>query len=227
MNAHRPQRAAARAASLLVALIAYAGPKDFWETKPYTEWSAKEVERLLLKDSPWTQTLLLDAPPTSVNIGSTSTGADRPSRGGGATKIIVNWYARPIREAVVRQMMLLRPDTPKERLDAILNHRPQFHELLVTGLSLGRAREGSGEFARFKEKTYLEKKNKEKLPLVNVIVPRGRDQATTLQFPKEIEGKPTVTPEDKEVTLVILIGEKTCKFKFKLAEMTIGDRLEL
>lgn len=221
------RRIASVAASFLIAVLAYAGPKDFWETKPYTEWSAKEVERLLLKDSPWTQTMLLDAPPTSVNIGSTSTGADRPGRGGGATKIIVNWYARPIREAVVRQMMLMAPGTPREKLDAILNHTSRFHELLVTGLSLGRAREGSEELVRFKEKTYLEKKNKEKLPLVNVIVPRGRDQATTLQFPREIDGKPTVTQEDKEVTLVILIGEKTCKFKFKLAEMTIADKLEI
>lgn len=224
---YRLQPALTFAACLLFALFTYAGPKNFWVTKPYTEWTAKEVEKLLLKDSPWTQTLLANTPATSVQIGSTSTGAERRGGSGGADKIIINWYARPIREAVVRQMMLLFPDTPKERLDSILNHTSQFHELLVTGVSLGRSGDRNAELANFKEKTYLEKKNKEKVPLVNLIMPRSRDQAMTLQFARDIDGKPSVTPEDKEVTLVILIGERSYKFKFKLADMIIGDKLEL
>ena len=38
---------------------------------------------------------------------------------------------------------------------------------------------------------------------------------------------PRVTVEDQEVTLSIRIGEKVYKFKFKLADMMIGGKLEI
>ena len=57
---HRQMECVAVAAVCLFAVcLAYAGPKDFWETKPYTEWTLKEVEKLLHNESPWTQTHLL------------------------------------------------------------------------------------------------------------------------------------------------------------------------
>ena len=36
----------------------WAADKDFWDTKPYSEWNDKEVERLL-KSSPWSRTVSL------------------------------------------------------------------------------------------------------------------------------------------------------------------------
>ena len=62
-------------ACLFMVLFAYAGPKDFWETKPYTEWTLKEVEKILQNKSPWTQTHLLDTAPGSVQMGTPREGA--------------------------------------------------------------------------------------------------------------------------------------------------------
>ena len=214
---------------MLSVFFAYAGPKDFWVMKPYTEWNAKEVEKILLKDSPWTQTLLPLAASGSVDIGSTSKGGGSGGGGNLPPKIIINWYSRPIREAIVRQMMLNAPNASKEAMDRILNHKSQFIELLVTGVSMGGGRGGGGAeiMERFKTETFLQKKNNEKIPLANLIPARGRDGATTLQFPQDINGKSAITAEDKEVTLVMRIGENNHKFKFKLADMMINDKLEI
>ena len=74
MNPNRFRIALVGVACLLCVLCAYAGPKDFWEAKPYTEWSAKEVEKLLLNKSPWTQTLRTTLPilPRSLYAGMTA-----------------------------------------------------------------------------------------------------------------------------------------------------------
>ncbi len=218
----------------MAVVLAYAGPKDFWVTKPYTEWNAKEVEKLLLKDSPWTRVLLLNAPGQVSSIGSTSKGGGGGGGGGGSSgalppPIYVNWNARPIREAAVRQMTLQKPDTAKAQLDAVLNRQSQFIEFWVTGISAGGGR-GGGEFdlEKFKAATCLQKKDQTKIPLAQVVMPRGRNQPMILQFPKEIDGKPAVTLEDKEIVLSIRVGEQTYKLdKFKLADMVIGDKLEI
>ena len=235
MNTRRLAHAAVMAACLLCIVVANAGPKDFWVTKPYTEWTAKEVEKLLLKDSPWTHVLLLNAPSSSVSIGGTGGGKGGGSEG--PPPIYINWYARPIREAIVRQMMLLAPNTTKEQLDAILNFKSEFHDLIVTGFAPGSAARGSrggaanaeNAMAKFKQETYLQKKNGQKIPLANLVPPppKSRNAAYHLQFAKEIDGKPTLTPEDKEVTLSIRINDSPYKFKFKFADMMINDKLEL
>jgi hypothetical protein len=96
----------------------------------------------------------------------------------------------------------------------------------------GRDSRGSTEsdesaLVKFKEETYLLKKNNVKIPLANLVMPRSRNAALRLQFAKEIDGKPTLTLEDKEVTLVIRINEQSYRFKFMFAKMMIGDKLEL
>ncbi len=235
------------ACSLFI-LMAYAGPKDFWVTKPYTEWTAKEVEKILLKDSPWTRVLLRNAPSSGGGAVSSTGGGGGGSRGGGGgggggggasegpPAIYMNWYARPIREAVVRQMMLVTPNTPKEQLDGNLNHKSQFYEVMVTGFvpggPAGRGSRGASGAApealtKFKEDTCLQKKDSTKIPLLNLVPPRARNAAAFLQFAKEIDGKPTLTPEDKEITLVIRIEDNVYKYKFKLADMMINDKVEL
>jgi hypothetical protein len=230
--------AAILVACSLFILVAYAGPKDFWVTKPYTEWTEKEVEKILLKDSPWTHVLLLNAPTSSVSIGSTSSGGSKGGGSEGPPAIYINWYARPIREAVARNMMLMAPNTTKEQIDGILNHKSQLYEFMLTnhipGGGSGRGgRGGSGAadeaMTKFKEDTYLLKKNNLKIPLANIVnpPPRSRNAAYFLQFAKEIDGQPTLTPEDKEVTLVIRINDNVYKYKFKFADMMINDKLEL
>jgi len=211
----------------LLTLLAFAGPKDFWEAKPYSEWTAKEVEKILLKDSPWTRVLLLNASSSSVSIGGTSKGG---GGSGGPPPIYINWYSRPIREAVVRNLQLVDPKVNSEQLSGILNSKPKFIQFMLTNYSPGgrsRGGAGSGDEAmeRFRKDTYLQKKSG-KIPLANFL-PATRTSAAFLQFPLEVDGVPTVSPEDKDVTLVIRINEGVYKFKFEMAKMMVKEKLEI
>ena len=105
--------------------------------------------------------------------------------------------------------------------------------MLLTGYSLGggRSRGGSssGEnpLERFKKDTFIEKKDKTKIPLVNVVMPRSAGSAITLQFAREVDGKAAITAEDQEVTLQIRFGENNFKFKFKMADMMVRGELAI
>jgi len=215
--------AAIAGACLLLVALSYAGPKDFWEVKPYTEWTAEEVQKILQKSSPWTHVLLMLP---NEGGGGRSSRSPNPSY---STPVYITWNSRIVREAIVRKTMLESPETPKEQIDQVLSYSPKHLEIFVNGPVLGGGR-GAGQadvMAEFKEKTFLQKKNKEKIPLADLAMPGGRNGSLTLLFPLEVDGKPTVVPEDKEITLVIRIGENNYKFPFKFANMTVKGKLEV
>lgn len=125
-------------------------------------------------------------------------------------------------------MMLNDPKVAKEQIDRIVNYSPQSIEFLVRNLPMGRPRGGEEDpLARFKQETCLLKKDQQKIPLVNMILPKRGGDELVLQFPREIDGKPSVTLEDKEVTLVLRIGDKNYKFKYELAKMVVAGKLEI
>jgi len=234
MRAHRLNPALAFLA--FGSWLLFAGQKNYWENKSYTEWSEKEVDRLL-KDSPWTKSVLLNTGPES----SSASGGKRSSGGGGdpemssaggslpgaIPRLVITWYARPIREAMARRLMLTDPEASKDRIEKLLQPNAQSLVLLVTGWTLGRPPDREAAIARFKKETVLLKKNKEKILLAESVLPQKRDDPLYLRFPREVDGKPVLTLGDEEVTLVIRVGEDTYRFKFKLAEMLISEKLEL
>jgi hypothetical protein len=225
MRKRHVERAAMAGLCLLFVVLAYAGPKNFWELKPYTEWTASEVDKILQKASPWTQVLLLL--PTGGGGGGRSSARDpNPSY---STPVYITWNSRIVRQAVARKTMLESPDTPRPEIEKVLNYDPKHIEIFVNGPVMGGGR-GAGQAAgaaEFKENTYLQKKNKEKIPLADLVTTRGRNGSITLLFPREVDGKPTVVPEDKEITLVIRVGENNYKFAFKYAAMMVDGKMEM
>ncbi|MBZ5499972.1 MAG: hypothetical protein LAP85_26540 [Acidobacteriia bacterium] len=207
-----------------------AGLQDFWELKPYTQWTAQEVEKLLLRDSPWTRTHRHEAYYTGGKI----TGKGTVRYVGGdwepAAQIIINWFAKPIREAAARQMVLRNLDVLGAQLDEIINRDPRFIEILVTDLPQARgnwAKGGNAEIIKFKESTYLSTKSAGKIPLSNMVMPKGWGDALILQFVREMNGKTIVNEKDQEVTLFIKIDTEVDRFIFNLKEMMIKGRLEI
>jgi hypothetical protein len=216
--------AAVASASLLLIVLAYGGPKDFWVVKPYTEWTAMEVGKILEKKSPWTHVLLLV--PVDPGGGRSSSRSPNPTY---STPVYITWNSRIVRQAIVRKTILELPETPKEEIDKVLNYQPPTLEIFVNGPVLGGGR-GAGQAeatATFKQKTFLQKKNKEKIPLADLVMPSGRRGSLTLLFAREADGKPTVAPEDKEITLVLRIGENNYRFTFKFADMMVNGNLEI
>ena len=62
----------------ICAAAGFAANDDFWNQKPYANWSAKECARLL-KDSPWAKTIKLQR--TNLREISRETGRERTQRG--------------------------------------------------------------------------------------------------------------------------------------------------
>ncbi len=206
------------------------GLQDFWQIKPFSQWTAKEVEKLLLSDSPWTRIHKNEAYYTGQQI--VTKGGVRYEGGDWvqAAQIVINWFARPIREAAARQMELRNPDVPKAQLDAILNRDPRFIEILVTDLPQARgnwAKGGNAEISKFKENTYLLTKSTGKISLSNMVMPKGWGDALILQFVREVNGKTIVNEKDQEVTLFIKIDTEVDRFTFNLKEMVIKGTLEI
>jgi len=133
----------------------------------------------------------------------------------------------------------MNPQMPKAQIDALLNYKSEFFEIMLRGYSPGggRGMRGGGQrggaatpneaLDKFKQDTYLLKKNKEKILLANLVPPRGAGGGYFLQFPRTADGKPTLTPEDKEVTLVIRIGDNVFRYVFKFDKMMVKGNLEL
>jgi hypothetical protein len=214
-------------------LVLVAGQKNYWETKPYTEWSEKEVDRLL-KDSPWTRSVLLSTgPDRSMASGGGGRGGDAEvSQGGGSLRgatprLVINWVARPIREAMARRLLLAEPEASRERIEKLLHPNDQFLALLVTGWTLGRAPDRNAALEKFRQETLLQKKDRTQMPLADMVPPQRREDPLYLRFPRQVDGKPALRLEDQEVTLVLRVGEETYRFKFKLADMVIQGKLEI
>jgi hypothetical protein len=243
---------------LLSSVLVWAADKDFWDTKPYSEWNDKEVEKLL-KNSPWSRTVTVSmgmmggpgygnesrqqVPRTAGGAGTQTPGVesepggiDRRGQGGlgdpserPSVPLVVHWYSRPVREAFARRVQLRKPEAAKEQLDSLLNYNETTHfAILITGLPPRMPGSAPAELVQgLKEDTYLQKKNKERIPLAEVVPPSGPGQPLVLKFLSEADGKPVLTLEDKEVELVSRLAGDSLRAKFKLADMVVNGKLEL
>lgn len=83
---------------------------DFWQSKPYTEWTKGDLERLT-SSSPWAQTVVLRSANMTQIRRQTGKFANGPDEGEAAANPEVDYKislrtARPIREALVRATAL-------------------------------------------------------------------------------------------------------------------------
>jgi hypothetical protein len=248
-------------------VLVWAADKDFWDTKPYTEWNDKEVEKLL-KNSPWCRTVSLSVgmmgaggygndprqqgprpaggggnqPGTGNQTGTGNQGTGGLNDPGGARSpggfdpsertgipLVISWYSRPVREALARRIQLRKPEGAQEQVDNLLKYDdPQHFAILITGIPMRMPGDVPAEMVqRLKEDTFLQKKNKEKIPVAEVVEPKSPGQPLVLKFLNEADGKPVLTLEDKEVEFYSRLAGDPVRAKFKLADMVVNGKLEL
>ncbi len=224
--------------------LAYAAGKDFWIAKPYTEWSDKEVQKMLT-DSPWAKSVSVGSIGGSLmggtgvgGVGGVGGGGGGDSGGGGggrgggmsaptlrSTKVIIIWYSAPVRQALARRRMLRDSAASKEVLDKILNDGSP-SEIAIFIYGGGGMRGNRGESVQSMQTlmadTYLEKKNKEKIAPSGSTPPRGPGDPVVVRFPALANGKPALALEDREVTLRTRIGDAKIQAKFKLTDMAVN-----
>jgi len=182
--------------------------KEFWE-KPYTEWTKKEVDKLL-HDSPWAK------PQTTADeLGGKGSGA-------GGEKELYNVFhvrffsALPVRQAYVRMMQLMnnydsRNQSEKAEIDAKFGRvlKIDFSKTIIVALEYSTNNpERSRNVKMFLENStapllsqncYLITDKMGRVKLQEYYPPSPDATGAKFVFPRMVDDKPVISPEDKEV----------------------------
>jgi len=234
-------------AVLASASVFTAWGKDFWEDKPFTQWSQQEAMKIL-SESPWarTQTVLAgtlggvqqsnssrarDLP--SVQAAGTNSGAALSQAGisfsgGDSVPLFVRWHSSTrIRQALGR-LGQLQQNVPEAEVRKFAEAPVEDYQIAVTGPLLDAFNQMS--LASFQEKTFLtSKKNKaKKIVLKSYAAPKDRQDGVALfSFPRQVDGMPAFTAEDDEVEFVSQANKINLKASFKLAKMITDGKPDL
>jgi hypothetical protein len=218
--------------ALLFGLIFATGlaAADFWDTKPFLEWSDHEVEQMLT-DSPWTSLIALPlpnrAPVPTVDDGG------RGGRGGGdrgfgpgpvRARITISWRsALPLKQALVRQQVGQRGTVPPQA-QTYLDTPDEHYIIALQGLPPQYTMPGRGQEA-VEVTALLKRPGKPPIP-----VQRATPQVTRgsfimlLQFSKAAP----ITLADESVELDAKFGQlQSIRKKFKLKDLVYAGSLAL
>jgi len=230
--------------AVLFLAAVFAAPKgEFWEKKDYKQWSQKEVSQMLEK-SPWAQQF------TNQGVGIGDMDLDSMDAAQPYIKYQVQFRsARPIRQAIVRQMALT------QKYDGLSSEqKQQFDQSAEAFLSAdvsnvvvvyityeSNNREYDRQLARhwqsqtvdlLKNYVYLSSDKGDKVPLANYFVDQGGGRSFQFIFPREVNGNPIVDPmKDKSLKLefnypvIENLGNGNAFMEFKLEKMIFAGNV--
>lgn len=226
---------------------------DFWETKPFSMWSAEELQKILT-DSPWSRNVSVLATPPRLGAGGLgeSEGGGGGGRGGGAggdsggggrggggrgggdrgpslpprMKLVISWRtALPMKQALVRDQVGLGGAVPAES-QQLLDRQEEQYVITLMGLPARYAR----ALDSLKTATVLKRNTKPPIALTEMgvqQVPATARAAATLVVVFGFPKTDAITMEDKDVEFVTKLGEIDIKKKFNLKDMVFHGQLEL
>ena len=197
---------------------------DFWETKPFLEWSDKEVEKIL-NASPWATVVAVPLPNTGP---IPSADGDGRGRGGGESfgpgprrvRITISWRsALPLKQAAVRQQAGLR-GTPSSEALALLSKDDEFYVVGLQGLPPQFTRGGAGMTIE----SFLRREGKPPIPAQQAGSQMTRGSVLLLiGFPRT----DPITLDDREVEFEVKFDQLSIRKKFKLKDLVFGGTLAL
>ena len=185
---------------------------DFWENKQYDKWSQKECIKML-QNSPWSQDFTL--------LDSSLQQSTKSSDDGQQFYIKYQMQFRsalPVRQALVRQMQIaqkydsLAPEQ-KQQFDQSANAflSSQFADAVVLYMTYEtNSQTKDMELARYwqtqttdllKNSVFLRNSRGDQVALAQFNVNQGGERSFQFIFPRQVNGKPLVSPEDKSLML--------------------------
>jgi len=224
-------------AFLLISVAAYAG-KEFWESKPFDEWTMKECQRML-ENSPWAKELKLS--------GLGGGGADATDSQVPYVRYIIQLRsAPPIRQATVRQMQILQKyDSQSADWKKEFNAKTQpfleasFSDVVVVTVSFSsNIRQNTMDLLTNwqtqttelqKNSAFLSGSKGDKVKIAQFIPVSGAQQEFQFVFPRQVNGKEVISPEDKVLRLefdypvIGGLGDGKGYIEFKLDKMKINN----
>ena len=213
-----------------------------WHRKPYQQWTAKEVEALLI-DSSWSQTRA-----GLVSVGKLSPWDPRPPDPLDDTAVTVRLYsALPVRQALARLRQLKNQydkkntsnQAPIDAENKPVLECPACADQYVVTLSPGPGSRNSVPrpfdtmlLARLKLNVYIKNEKGETRELVNYVRPQSWDGDAMFFFPRlNSKGEPLVSAVNRTLTISFdprLFGKfppTLTKFEFDVAKMTIDGKV--
>lgn len=215
-------------------------------SKPWTEWSKKDAEKVL-NDSSWGQTYVQEAAaPTSSAVvtntrGGMASGDTRnvesgESKASGPVKYRARFLtAKPVREAFSRMVILSQPTAPADltsQLQGFIDR--DFGDFLVVSFSLegGNAKGAEMMLSRLtgemlKDKVFLERKDGKKANFIDYKVPMGDGMGAKIVFSRTLDNKPFLGEGDDFVKFFFQVSDRQkISMKFKVSGMNYAGKLE-
>ena len=214
---------------------------DFWEDKEFTDWSDRDVQKML-SDSPWAKQVNIvmgglqeeqDGQFTGGGFGVGGGGG--AVRGGGRggdgfggirrTRVSVVWInSLPVRQALVRGLIGRDAPVPPEG-QQFLSEQDPFYTVAVLGLPP--AFQVLGQMVnQILAETMLKPDDRAAIPPIDIGFLREEDQSIRVMFmfPRD----EPLTLADGEVEFITKFGSITeIKRKFRLRDMQVDGRLLL
>jgi hypothetical protein len=218
------------------------------ETKPWTNWTQKDVLKIL-NDSAWGQTQVETAEASGSTSAVTSTtdkaqlNRDASKPGAGSVTGYIKYFlrflsAKPIRQAVARRLQLQQPSMDPKMTE-------QLKTFAETGsgdfIVVSAAAEASDQkmggsamlafnianFESLKDVTYLERKDGQRLLLMDFRPPINDGLGAKFVFPRMLNKQPFINDSAGEVRFHCQLS-KAIKLtaRFKVSEMVYDGKLE-
>ena len=235
-------------------VIVFAAAASAQKLKPWTEWSAKDAEKVL-NDSAWGQTQTegdSSSEPSSTSAITQTTAAkekqvkntDAISAESGekiGTSMSIHYRvrllsAKPIRAAFVRMIEI--QGAPPEKVAQLRTFVDRdFGDYIVVTITMdGNDRKRLGlimseissvDGEALKARTYLERKDGKRVSLMDYRAPIQDGLGAKFVFPRMLEGKPFIDANSGEVRFSTETGKavKISK-RFKVSEMMYEGKLE-
>lgn len=223
------------------------------QTKPWSEWSKKDVEKTL-NDSPWAQTQVetdTSEMTYSPTISQTTTArredtriaeASRTESGAKNSAMSVKYRvrllsAKPIREALARTVLSAQQGENPElaaQLQGFVDR--DFNEYVVVAVTVEASDQrysapiaqafNSATAEILKNKTYLERKDGKRLFLMDYRPPSNDGMGAKFVFARSVEGAPFVGEADN-LRFVAEVNDKVkLNVRYKIADMKYNGKLE-
>lgn len=237
------------------ALILFGTAAYAQKSKPWTEWSQKEAEKIL-NDSAWGQTQTErgaggSSQPAQTSAVTSTTLARREDSSTRAASGVESgekkespsvhfrvrlMSAKPIRAAFVRMVEL--QGAPAEKVAQLKTFVDRdFADYIVVTISLDGSDKklmapamqilANADAPALKNTTYLERKDGKKLDLMDYRAPIQDGLGAKFVFPRHLDGKPFLDSDSGELrfTTELVKGVKINR-RFKVSEMLYDGKLE-
>ena len=216
--------------SLWLVVCAPLTAAEFWETKPFLQWSDKEVQKLM-EDSPWTGLVSVPLPP-STPVPSIDAGPGGRGGGGGDDKgfgpaplrirVTVSWRsALPLRQAAVRSQVGQGGTVSPQSLESLARD-DEFYVVGFQGLPQRSMRPGPG--GALTVESFLRRSGKPPIPAAQATTQQQNGGPLLLiAFPRT----DPITLDDGDVEVAFKLEQIEVKKKFKLKDMVFGGKLAL